>query len=627
MCDHLSMSNRVVAICGGLLLTVVTAVAYGPAMRGDFVWDDDYHLTNNKNVVDPHGLARIWSKPKTSPQYQPMVFSSFWLEHRLWGLEPLGYHVVNIALHAATALLLWVVLTRLSVPGAFLAAAIFAWHPVHVESVAWITERKNVLSGVLYMLSLLAYMRFCPMDEDRPSHERPWLFYALASLLFMLALLSKSVTCSLPAALLLLMWWKRGRIGCRDPLLLAWWFVAGAAMAVVTATLAVERNSAVGPDWDLTLFQRGLIAGRAPWFYAGKLVWPTQLTFNYPRWSIDGGLSWQVLFPLSALALVATLWFARKRIGRGPLVAVLFFGGTLLPALGFFNFYYMRYSFVADHFQYLASLGLIVLVAGGVCRLGHRLGVAGRTGGLVVVAAVLVTLATLSWRQSHVYMDRDTLWRKTISRNPNAWMAHYNLANMLQSQLRFDDAIGHYQQAIAVRPQMRDAYYNMANAFQRQDEFDEAVNRYYKAIEIDPDFDPAHIGLGLALMELGQSRLAIDPFRRALVNRDDSVAMNSLAWIFSTHPDDAVRDSAEALRLAQRAAELTGFRDAFVLDTLAAAQASAGKFDRAVATCLEAMDIARNTRQDVLAGQVRQRMQLYQMGKPYREPTPALAAP
>ena len=621
------MSNRVAAIGGALLLVVATAAAYGPAVRGDFVWDDDDHLTKSENVIDPAGLTRIWFEPKSTRQYQPMVFSSFWLEHKLWGLEPRGYHLVNIALHTAAALLLWAVLAQLSLPGAFFAAAIFALHPVHVESVAWITERKNVLSAVFYMLALLAYMRFCPIHEDRPWKDRRWLFYALASGCFVLALLSKTVTCSLPAVLLLLMWWKRGRLGYRDPLLLAWWFAAGVRLAAITAKLAKDHNRAFGPDWDLTLFQRCLVAGRDVWFYAGKLVWPSQLTFIYPRWSIDAGLSWQVLFPLATVALLAVLWLARRRMGRGPLTAVLFFGGTLLPALSFFNFYYMRFSFVADHFQYLASLGLIVLVIGGVCQFGRRLGVAGRTVGLILAAVVLVMFATLSWRQSRMYKDMGTLWRQTISRNPNAWLAHFNYANSLQDRLRFDDAIGHYGHALAARPQMRDAHNNLANAFLRQGRLEEAVKHYYQALAIDPNFYPARTILGRALMGLGREQLAIDQFRRALAAIEDYVAMNHLAWIYSTHADDDLRNPAEALRLAQRAAELTGFNNAYVLDTLAAAQAAGGQFDRAVATCVAAMSIAKNAGESDLADQIDQRMQLYQMGKPYRESAPVHAVP
>ena len=360
-------------LLGAAVLIAAVLAAYGPALRGGFVWDDPRYVTENPVLTEPSGLYRIWFDVGATVQYYPLVFTSFWIESRLWGLQPLGYHLVNVLLHAANAVLVWRVLRRLSVPGAWLAAGIFALHPVHVESVAWITERKNVLSGLFYLTALLAYLRFAPPDGEGSARGRPWRFYALAVGLFACALLSKTVTCSLPAAIALLLWWRRGRIGRSDALALLPLFAVGAALALTTIWLEKHNVGAQGQAWELSVVQRCLIAGRALWFYAGKLVWPLPLIFTYPKWQIDAGQWWQYLFPAGAVALPLGLWVLRRRIGKGPLVAALCFAGTLLPALGFVDVYPMRYSYVADHFQYLASIAPIALLVAVITMLARLL--------------------------------------------------------------------------------------------------------------------------------------------------------------------------------------------------------------------------------------------------------------
>jgi hypothetical protein len=249
-------------------------------------------------------------------------------------LQPFGYHLVNVLLHASNAVLLWLVLRPLELRGAWWAAAVFALHPVSVESVAWITERKNILSGLFYFLTGLAYFRFRPLMNREPARGYDWRYYPLVFALFLCALLSKTVTCSLPAVLLLLVWWKNGRVERRDVLALTPLFILGAALALITIGME-QRAGAVGAEWSLSLVQRCLLAGRALWFYASKLLWPRNLTFLYPHWEIDAGAPWQYVFPLAALSGLVALWSLRSRIGKGPLVAMLFFAGTLVPAKGF----------------------------------------------------------------------------------------------------------------------------------------------------------------------------------------------------------------------------------------------------------------------------------------------------
>ncbi len=301
---------------------VVAAVflVYRPAWQGGFIWDDNFHVTRPE-LRTSHGLIRIWFDVRATTQYYPFVHSAFWVEHKLWGDATLSYHLVNIFLHVTAALMVALILRRLAIPGAYLAAAIFALHPVHVESVAWITELKNTLSAVLYLGAAMLYLRF---DRTR---KTAWYLAALG--LFSLALASKTVTGTLPGALLVIFWWQRGKLSWKkDVLPLVPFFLLGAGMGMITAWWELEFNRCVGPDFEFTRVQRILIAGRGAWFHLWKLFWPANLTFIYPRWQIDSGAWRQYLYPLCGAALLAALW-AIRRTTRAPLAALLFFGGTL----------------------------------------------------------------------------------------------------------------------------------------------------------------------------------------------------------------------------------------------------------------------------------------------------------
>ena len=368
-------------------IIIATFLASLPAIRSGFIWDDDVHVTKNVTLRSLAGLELIWLRPGATPQYYPLTHTTFWLEWHLWHVDPLGYHVVNVALHASSALLLWRVLALLGLGRAApLAAAIFALHPIEVESVAWITERKNVLSGVFYFASALAFLK-----SDKPGS------YALAVVLFICAVLSKTVAGTLPAALLLMIWWKTGRIRRRDALRVLPMFVIALVMGIVTARMERQTVGAAGPEWAFTFLERCLIAVRALWFYAYKLLVPINLTFIYPRWTINPHNPLQWMFVLSAIAVVAALFALRNRLGRGPLAAVLFFVGTLMPALGFVNTYPMRYSFVADHFQYLAGIGIIVPGAVGAAW------ILGQCADLAWVIPAILGL--LTFRQCQMYHD------------------------------------------------------------------------------------------------------------------------------------------------------------------------------------------------------------------------------
>ena len=515
---------------GAALITLLTVTAYLPALRAGFVWDDGFYVTENSTLRSVEGLQKIWTQPGiASQQYYPLVFSGFWAQYHLWKLQPFGYHLVNILLHALNAVLLWCVLRRLKLPGAWWAAAIFALHPVQVESVAWITEFKNVLSGLFSLLSLLAFLRFHPLSLPETTTTRDWRFYALAVLLFLCALLSKTAVCCLPVVIVLLIWWKQKRVGRRDVLALIPWFAASMTLGLITVHLESFSSNTRITQSPRSVVQPVLLAGRALWFYAGKVLWPRQITFIYPRWEIDAHAAWQYLFPLAALAVLAALWMLRRRIGKGPLAGVLCFAAMLLPALGFFNIYFFRYSYVADHFQYLACIGLIALAVAAAATISQWAGPRGRRLETLAAAAVLLQLGVSTWGQAHVYENLETLWRDTVATNPRAMIAQTNLGLVLYGQLQYRQAMECLDQALQIDPNSAEAHYNLGLVLMELAQYSKAATQMRSALQSAPRFPKAENGLGFALFQLGQSDEAILHFQRALELDPDYVeAYNNL---------------------------------------------------------------------------------------------------
>ena len=543
----------------GVLLIAGTLAAYWPALHAGFIWDDDAYVTENRAVQAADGLKAIWLKPEASPQYYPLVFTSFWLEYHLWGLKPLGYHLVNVLLHGANAVLVWLVLRRMGVRGGWWVGAIFAVHPVMVESVAWVTERKNVLSTLFYLLAVLGYLRFRPLGGGGGGSGWNWRYYPWVLVLFLCALLSKTVTCTLPAALLLMGWWKRGRVERGDVLAVVPLFVMGIALGFMTAWLEKYHVGASGADWQLSFVGRCLLAGRVLWFYAGKLMCPHPLIFIYPRWQINAGEVRQYVYIVAVLVVVVGLWLWRRRIGRGPLAAVLFFVGTLVPALGFIDVYPFLYSFVADHFQYLASIGLIGLVAGAVTMIIGRMGrlgvMVGGMGGIVI----LLMLGMATWVQTHVYTDLETLWRTTIARNPGCWMAHNNLGVFLDKKAQGADAINQFQEAIRLKPDYAEPQNNLGNVFLKKSQLTEAIEQYQEALRLKPDFAEAHNNFGNALFKDGRLDEAIAQYQAALrLKPDYADAHNNLgnALLKQGRFDEAIAQLQEAIQLKPEDAEV-----------------------------------------------------------------------
>ncbi len=558
-------------------LVVAVFLVYQPAWQGGLIWDDDMHVTRPE-LQSWHGLYRIWFDVATTAQYYPLLHSAFWIEHKLWGDATLGYHLLNIFLHTTAALMVALVLRRLKIPGAYLAAAIFALHPIQVESVAWITEQKNTLSAVFYLGALLAYLRF---DQARKTSSYCW---ALG--LFLLGILTKTVIATLPGALLVIFWWQRGRLSWKNDVLpLLPFFLLGAGGGMITAWWELQVNKCVGPEFALTLVERCLIAGRTVWFLSWKLFWPTQLTFIYPRWQIDVGIWWQYMFPLGAALLLAALWSIR-RWTRAPLAAVLFFGGTLFPMLGFFNLYTFLYSFVANHYQYLAGLGIITLVSAGAALLLHRWRLWGRPLGYALCLVPLAILGRLTWQQSHMYSDVEMLYRTVIAENPDCWMAYNNLGMALAGRGQMDEAIAHYQKALEIKPDYAMAYNNLGAALTGQRRFAEAVAHLRKALEIKPDYAAAHNNLGAALAKSEHVDEAMAEYQKALeIDPNFAQAHSNLGFLMSQHGrfDEAVAHCNKALEINPDYAEAHNH--------LGIALAESGRFDEATFHFQKALEL------------------------------------
>src|SRR5438876_4953783 len=512
----------------GVLLAALTIFAYYPAWHGGFLWDDDAYIINNELLTAPDGWQRIWFSLDSPSQYFPLTYSTFRIEHALWGLNTTGYHWVNLLLHVGSALLVWAVLARLRVPGGWLAAAIFALHPVQVESVAWITERKNVLMGFFFLLTLLAWIVF--VDERT---RRPWLFYCLALVCYVLALSAKATACTLPAALFLILWLQKKPITMRRVIQILPFVVLGIGMGLLAVWWErYHQGTNRGLFTFLSPIERILVASRAVWFYLSKIFWPSNLTFIYPRWNISPADLRNYIWLLAGIAACVAIYFLRRYFGRSTEVAAAFFVATLSPVLGFVMLFTFRYTFVADHYQYLACIGPIALFSAGVFSLA---GVFKQYRAFILSTALVVvaTLAALTWRQAAMYGDIETLWRTTLARNPECWMAHTNLGIVLLQKGQLNDGIAHYRAALRMQPDSWDAEYYLGTALLAQGKVDEAIFHCERAVAMVPNDPDGQVSLGNALLEKKRIEEAIIHYQKAIaIWPDHFLARYSLGRAF-----------------------------------------------------------------------------------------------
>ncbi|KAA3607502.1 MAG: hypothetical protein DWQ01_15035 [Planctomycetota bacterium] len=570
------------------LLFVLVFLAFGAGLSNGWIWDDDQYITENPALRQAGGLSSIWTDRQATPQYYPMVHSSYWLEYRIWGKEtdalgrevpaPFGYHLDNTLLHALVALLFWRVLRRLGLAGAWFAAAMFAVHPVMTESVAWVTERKNLLSAFFMLAAAWAYLKGSGVGEkpgettteskDLPV-SGPYLTLAIA--LFTAALFSKTVVAFLPGALLLIFWW-RGDALRRHWVPLGVMLAIGIALGLHTAWLEATRVGAHGSEFDTNFVERSLIAARVPWFYLSKLVLPLNLHFIYPRWEVSAGDPLQWLFPVLTNGLLVFLWLWRKKLGLAPLIAVLIFGGALIPASGYFNVYPMQFSWVADHFQYHASMAFFALLAAWLASrtwfrksseaeapIDGPLQAAWSPVAMGGGAALLAVLAFLSFRQCALYENADVLWSKTLERNPQAWVAHSNLARFAMEKQDLETAENHYRQLSEIKDDHLNSMVDYSLLLLSIGRLPQAKEQSERALELFPQTWEAQLaGARVALREKNP-KLAKERASRALElsaenmvgRREEMEATLGLAYSDLGDYENALAHYENAIRLIQ----------------------------------------------------------------------------
>jgi tetratricopeptide (TPR) repeat protein len=657
----------------GVLLAAAVVLAYQPTWHAGFIWDDDVYVTHNRLLTAPDGLKRIWLSQDSPSQYFPLVYTVLRMERSVWGLAPGGYHWVNILLHATNALALWGLLRRLRLPAPWLAAALFALHPVQVESVAWVSELKNVLSLFFCLLTARAWVEFA---EDRPGK---WRFYAAALLFQALALFAKTTACAWPAALLLVLWVQKKTISARRVGQIVPFFALGLIMGMVSIWWERHHQYAVGGAFAIGWMSRLLIASRALWFYASKLFWPAGLSFSYARWNINPADPLPYLW-LAACVIAGTLIAAD---GRGLKTAALYYAAMLAPLLGFISEYTFRYTFVADHYQYAASLGPLALAAAVMERFFGRLG---RTK-VLIYACLLILLSVLTWRQCRNYADSETLWRATLESTPSSTIARNNLSHALLDKGRYeesiplsrqvlamspndpvaqnnlglalletgrvDESLSYFQGSIAAEPNAPNAWYNLGRACLKQGRHEAAIPYFQTAVRLQPDFASAYCNLGYALLQTGRISAAISNYQQSLaLDPDYALAHNDLGSILLRlgdtnqarfHFERAVNlapDFAEARynlggilfatgQLDEASSQYEKFTQLrpqlaevhLMLGKLAAAYARAGQQGRAVAVATRALALARASGETTLAASLEAQIRSWQGVSPGTQST------
>jgi tetratricopeptide (TPR) repeat protein len=566
----------------GLLLIGAVILAYLPIWQAGYIWDDDQVLTANPVIVGPLGLKEIWTT--RAADICPLTLTTFWVEHALWGLAPLPYHLVNVLMHGVCAVVLWRVLRSLRVPGAWLGAALWALHPVQVESVAWIVEMKNTQSCLFFLLSILFFVRWLRAGTSGERSAGNW-DYVLTLLFSAMAMASKSSTVILPVVLCLCAWWVQGRWQWRNfvkvgPIILMSVAATLVSMWTQGLQLATEANAQLARSWP----DRLAMAGDAVWFYLGKLVWPHPLITVYPGWEINAGQSLSYLPLLTVTILMVVLWFKRESSLRPWFFVYAYFIVGLLPTLGLVDNYIFRYSLVFDHFQYLASMGPLALAAAGMVWAANAL-MPGRcwqqTG---LCAGVLLLLGLVSWQRAWAYESDETLWADTLAQNPNCSIAHSNVGEALFEKGKIDEAMDEFQKAVAINPHLAKPHYNLGVALFQKGQVNEAIEEYQKDLEIYPNDALAHNNLGNALSQQGHVDAAMAEYQKALeIDPNHAEAHNDLANILAQkgQMDDAMVQYHKALEINPNFAEAH--------NNLAGALFLKGRLDDAIAQYKEAL--------------------------------------
>jgi tetratricopeptide (TPR) repeat protein len=664
-----------------LALALGTFVVFRPVHSFDFVnYDDNIYITENLHIktgLTLSGIIRAFTSPHAG-MWHPLTTLSHMLDCELFGLNPLGHHLTNLFFHIANTMLLFWVLKRMTGaiwPSAFVAA-VFALHPLNVESVAWVSERKNVLSTFFWLLTMAAYTRYVKC----PSVGR----YLLILFVFALGLMAKPMLVTLPFVLLLLDYWPFGRLQRKTLSSLAWEKIPFFALSILLSivTFVVQRSAGVmGQAVNLNYRIANALVSYVR--YVGKMVWPSRLAVFYPYPGAALPI-WQVVAAVIFLIFVSVCVIGLLRNRRYPAVGWLWYLGTLVPVIGLVQ---VGGQAMADRYAYVPLIGIFIMVAWGLNDLFakwryRRPAFAASALMVLLVLAVCTVLQLSYWRNSI------TLFEHAIAVTSGNYIAHNGLAKPLYQQGRLDEAIAHYTESLRINPNFADTHIGLGIVLYERGQTDEAFLHFTRALQLDPNSPSAHFNLGVAFARQGKIDQAATHFTQALRIAPefgivyDKVAhafiqqgkleqaitlchkairmlpaepavynelvialalqgeydqavmyfttslriapqqpemMNDFAWLLATSDKSSAQNRAEAVKFAGRACELTDYKYPGMLDTLAAAYAAAGRFGEALETAEKALKLAEVADKKELAGQIQARLQLYKAGQPYIE--------
>jgi len=563
-------------------IIIAVAVVYLPALRGDFVWDDTLLITGNPLLRSYSGLLEIWSGGRTA-DYLPLTNTVFWIENHLFGEDATGYHAVNILLQVANALLVWRLLERLNIPGAWLAGLIFGIHPIHAESVAWISELKNVLSMFFALLSTLCFLE---LDDKQVLNSA--VTYVGSLVFFALAILSKTQVVFLPIVLLLCVWWRGEKhagnmtsLNFRRAVIRCWpFFLIALVLGLVTIWF---QNRGIGEE-EIVIgsFARRLVnAGIAVWWYAGNLFAPVRLMAIYPEWRFDSPRASEWLPLIALLGLLIGFWHRRNHGTRGAFFALACFVVALVPALGFVRMAYLRSgTLVADHFQYFADVSLLAFFSACVAFVWARPQRGTKIATIVVVTLLLGAMGTYAFSRAEVYRNEETLWQDNLSKNPDAWQAHIQMGQRLFMQERYAEAAYHSRRAAELKPELADIHNQLGLAYCRLERFDEGIAEYRKALQLKE-------------VKLSTAQSAgVATIRTNLANAL-TITANHLSESAPTVPEEAIRRYDEAIREYEKALELEPQQPA-IHRNLGMLLAKLGRYDEAILQLRATLQIVPN---------------------------------
>jgi protein O-mannosyl-transferase len=601
-----------VGVC--LCLAALTWIVFCQTLWHDFInYDDPRYVYENTEITSGLSFGGIaWAFTHIhSTNWHPLTTISHMLDCQLYGLRAGWHHFTNVLLHTVVVILLFLALAKMT--GAFwrsgFVAAVFAIHPLRVESVAWIAERKDVLSGVFFMLTLLAYLHYTRL----PSLRR----YLVVVFVLACGLMSKPMLVTLPFVLLLLDYWPLDRIRGQFWMRLLEKLPLVALSAISSIATLVAQKGAVGWTEDLPIFERINNAVVSYILYIWQMFWPARLAVFYPH--PENALPpWEIIASLLLLICITAVAIALRKQRPYLMTGWLWYLGMLVPVIGLVQ---VGWQGRADRYTYLPQIGLYIAVTWAVADLTASWR---RQRTILSVAALVVVgvLSSCAFVQTTYWRDSETLFKRALAITRNNDVAENNLGIVFLGQGKLDEAISLLQAAVALRPENSPAHENLAKALIQKGEVADALVHYQKLLELQPDNIEVHNIVGTVLVQQHRIRDGVEEWQKVLaIQPDNGNAMSNLAWVFATSPDDSLRDGVNAVQLAQEAVRISARRIPLLFRTLAAAYAETGDFSKAIQTAQEGIELANSQGNQGLATELQGNISLYQEQRPLRDPS------